>query len=87
MNDQGSLFVEKAADAEVERENVYGKGPLRTFDVFSLIVNKMVGTGIYSAPSVVFLQTGNKSLTLGLYGVGFLYSLFRSVRPLNIVQR
>ncbi|KAL2679321.1 hypothetical protein Neosp_010093 [[Neocosmospora] mangrovei] len=54
-----------------------GRGPLRTFDVFALIVNKMVGTGIYTAPASVFLITGNKSLTLGLFGIGFLYSLVR----------
>ncbi|KNB12400.1 hypothetical protein FOXG_12005 [Fusarium oxysporum f. sp. lycopersici 4287] len=32
------------------------------FDVFSLIVNKMIGTGIYTSPTAVFLLTGNKNL-------------------------
>ncbi|RSL66868.1 hypothetical protein CEP53_003196 [Fusarium sp. AF-6] len=71
--------------------DVSGHGPLRTFDVFALIVNKMVGTGIYTAPASVFLITGNKSLTLGLFGIGFLYSLvsmtiyldFAKVLPFN----
>jgi hypothetical protein len=49
------------------------------FDVFSLIVNKMIGTGIYTSPTAVFLLTGNKSLTLGLFAVGFLYCLMRFV--------
>ncbi|WZH47078.1 High-affinity methionine permease [Fusarium acuminatum] len=48
---------------------------LGTFDVFALIVNKMIGTGIYTAPTTVYLMTGSKSLTLGLFGVGFLYCL------------
>lgn len=59
---------------------------LGVFDVFSLIVNKMIGTGIYTSPTAVFLLTGNKSLTLGLFVVGFLYCLMRFVlsdlRPL-----
>ncbi|RSM09304.1 hypothetical protein CEP52_004155 [Fusarium oligoseptatum] len=57
------------------RFDISGHGPLRTFDVFALIVNKMVGTGIYTAPASVFLMTGNKILTLALFGGGFLYSL------------
>lgn len=52
---------------------------LGTFDVFALIVNKMIGTGIYTAPTTVYLMTGSKSLTLGLFGVGFLYCLMRWV--------
>jgi hypothetical protein len=52
---------------------------LGAFDVFSLIVNKMIGTGIYTAPTTVYLMTGSKSLTLGLFGVGFLYCLTRWV--------
>lgn len=48
------------------------------FDVFSLIVNKMIGTGIYTSPTAVFFLTGNKSLTLGLFAVG-LYCLMRFV--------
>lgn len=59
-------------------------GALRTFDVFSLIVNKMIGTGIYSAPASVLLLTGNKSLTLGLFAVGFLYSIVRLVKSLHV---
>lgn len=69
----------RQAGLDEPRHDVSGHGPLRTFDVFALIVNKMVGTGIYTAPASVFLMTGNKSLTLGLFGIGFLYSLVRYV--------
>ncbi|CAG7560622.1 unnamed protein product [Fusarium equiseti] len=48
---------------------------LGSFDVFSLIVNKMIGTGIYTSPAVVYRMTGSKSITLALFGVGFLYCL------------
>lgn len=77
---QGEQPYRAQADLDDEPEHdASGRGPLRTFDVFALIVNKMVGTGIYTAPASVFLITGNKSLTLGLFGIGFLYSLVRYV--------
>jgi hypothetical protein len=52
---------------------------LGSFDVFALIVNKMIGTGIYTAPSTVLLYTGSKQLSLGLWGVGFFYTIMRYV--------
>lgn len=67
-------------DSLVEaRHDIDGRGALGSFDVFALIVNKMVGTGIYTAPATVFLMTGNKNLTLVLFILGFAYSLMRSV--------
>ncbi|KAF6513271.1 hypothetical protein HZS61_006596 [Fusarium oxysporum f. sp. conglutinans] len=56
------------------------------FDVFSLIVNKMIGTGIYTSPTAVFLLTGNKSLTLGLFAVGFLYCLMSTAIYLQFAE-
>jgi hypothetical protein len=50
---------------------------LGSYDVFALIVNKMIGTGIYTAPSTVLLYTGSKRLSLGLWGVGFFYTIMR----------
>jgi amino acid transporter len=44
-------------------------------DVFSLIVNKMVGTGIYNNPSAVLVLTGNKGLAMSLWVLGFLYTV------------
>lgn len=61
-----------------ERFEAHGQ-VLGFFDVFSLIVNKMIGTGIYTSPTAVFLLTGNKSLTLGLFAIGLFYCLVRSV--------
>ncbi|RSM09322.1 hypothetical protein CEP52_004215 [Fusarium oligoseptatum] len=61
-------------------------GPLRTFDVIALIVNKMVGTGIYTAPATVFLMTGNKAVTLTLFFVGFLYSVVSMVIYLDFAE-
>ena len=52
-------------------------------DVFSLIVNKMIGTSIYTSPAVVYRMTGSKSITLALFGVGFIYCLTRLSRLLS----
>ncbi|KAK4221863.1 high-affinity methionine permease [Podospora fimiseda] len=77
-------FKPRPTPAEVDPEQTpWRRGALETFDVFSLIANKMIGTGIYSAPATVFLLTGNKSLTLGLFGVGFFYSLISMVMYLD----
>jgi hypothetical protein len=50
---------------------------LDSYDVFALIVNKMIGTGIYTAPPSVLLATGSKQLALGLWGLGFFYTIMR----------
>lgn len=51
--------------------------PLRWWDVSSLIINKMIGTGIYTAPPAVLILTGNKREALGLWITGFVYTLVR----------
>ncbi|KAK4175249.1 putative high-affinity methionine permease [Triangularia setosa] len=68
-------FKKLHSDTETSYSEERGTGPLGVFDIFSLIANKMIGTGIYTAPASVFLLTGSKQLTLGLFGVGFFYSL------------
>ena len=55
--------------------------PLGTLDVFSFIVNKMIGTGVYSAPATTYLLTGDKRVALGLWVAGLIYSFIRFVRP------
>lgn len=49
--------------------------PLRWWDVSSLVINKMIGTGIFTAPPAVLILTGNKREALGLWITGFLYTL------------
>ncbi|KAH7006598.1 amino acid permease-domain-containing protein [Fusarium venenatum] len=66
-------FKARAPDYETNQEP-HEEG-LGSFDVFSLIVNKMIGTGIYTSPAVVYRMTGSKSITLALFGVGFVYCL------------
>ena len=52
---------------------------LGVIDVFSLIVNKMIGTGIYTAPTTVLLLTGSKQVSLVLWVIGFVYTVMRCV--------
>ncbi len=73
-----SLFKPCPANLDPQQDG-WATAALETFDVFALIVNKIIGTGVYSSPATVFLLTGNKALTLGLFFVGFGYSLVRLV--------
>jgi len=53
--------------------------PLEVWDVASLIINKMIGTGIFTAPPTVLLMTGSPSLAFGLWTLGFAYTIVRCV--------
>jgi len=46
-------------------------------DVAALIINKMIGSGIFTGPYHVLLYTQNKSLAIGLWVLGFAYTLLR----------
>ena len=50
-------------------------GPLTTFDVFSFIVNNMVGTGIFTAPSAVLSLTADWRIAVTLWAAAFLYNV------------
>ena len=63
---------------EADRPPAHGI-KLTTFDVFALIVNKMVGSGIYNAPSSVLVLTGSKSTAMWLWVAGFAYTIFSMV--------
>ena len=56
-------------------------GPLTTFDVFSFIVNKMVGTGIFTAPPVVLALTADRRIAVSLWAIAFLYTIIRCAQP------
>ncbi|XEU94919.1 hypothetical protein FSHL1_000203 [Fusarium sambucinum] len=46
----------------------------------------MVGTGIFTAPASVFLMTGNRTATLCLFVVGFLYTIVSMAIYLNYAK-
>jgi hypothetical protein len=51
--------------------------PLNSRDVGAFIVNKMIGTGIFIQPPAVLLLTRSKGEALGLWVLGFIYTLIR----------
>jgi hypothetical protein len=46
-------------------------------DVAALIINKMIGTGIFTGPYTVLVSTQSKSIAMGLWAVGFGYTILR----------
>lgn len=48
---------------------------LTILDVAALIVNKQIGTGIFTTPGAVLLSTQSKRLSLGLWTIGGLWTL------------
>jgi hypothetical protein len=70
--DSGSQFTAHAGLRNAYRDI---PRPLNWQDVAALIINKMVGTGIYTTPPAVLLMTRSKGEALGLWIVGFSYSL------------
>lgn len=75
-NQDSGLYEDSARMAEQPSQG-WAVPELTWFDVFSLIVNNLIGTGIFTAPASVYLLTGQKSLALGLWGIGFFYSVVR----------
>lgn len=52
---------------------------LSSLDVAALIINKMIGTGIFTGPTQVLQYTLNKNLAIGLWAFGMVYTLLRFV--------
>ncbi|OCK94885.1 uncharacterized protein K441DRAFT_90733 [Cenococcum geophilum 1.58] len=48
---------------------------LTWWDVSALIINKMIGTGIFTGPPVILSYTGKKSNALWLWAAGLVYTL------------
>lgn len=51
--------------------------PLTEWDVGALILNKMIGSGIFTTPPLVLLYTGSGGIALGLWIGGFVYTILR----------
>ncbi|KAK1962243.1 hypothetical protein LY78DRAFT_260200 [Colletotrichum sublineola] len=45
-------------------------------DVAALIINKMIGTGIFAGPYTVLINSASKSVAIGLWVVGLCYTVF-----------
>jgi hypothetical protein len=64
-------------NVELQANPSEGSRPLDEWDVGALILNKMVGTGIFTAPPSVLILTGSAKAALGLWIGGFFYTLLR----------
>ncbi|KAG9229547.1 amino acid permease-domain-containing protein [Amylocarpus encephaloides] len=60
---------------------------LSSMDVCAFIVNKMIGTGIFTAPPAVLLLTRSKAEVLFLWILGFLYTLVSMVIYLQFARK
>lgn len=61
--------------------------PLNSRDVCSFIINKMIGTGIFLTPPAVLLLTGSKGEALGLWILGFAYTLVATLIYLEFSRK
>jgi hypothetical protein len=50
---------------------------LNMFDVAALIINKMIGTGIFTTPGLVLSLTGNKKVSIVMWFCGGIWSFLR----------
>jgi hypothetical protein len=57
---------------------------LRTQDVAALILNKQIGTGIFTTPGLVLSLTKNKPLSIGLWIVGGVHAFLWYVKPSSL---
>jgi hypothetical protein len=76
-----ALFCEECHPSPVENPPIIRiRGPRRvltSWDVGSLVFNKMVGTGIFTAPPAVLALLGSGGAAFGLWIGGFLYTIVR----------
>ncbi|KAL4812941.1 amino acid permease-domain-containing protein [Aspergillus spinulosporus] len=63
-------------DSETETPRFDEQQALSTLDVACLIINKMIGGGIFMSPRIVAHLTGNKLVALSLWIFGGLYSIY-----------
>ncbi|WYZ46034.1 hypothetical protein EsH8_IX_000259 [Colletotrichum jinshuiense] len=60
---------------------------LTKWDVAALIVNKMIGTGIFMGPFTVIENTQNKGLVIGFWVIGFFYTIMSLVMYLEYARK
>lgn len=70
---QPSLLLDTPADGSVQDELTYQFEDSRKLGITSsvfVILNKMIGTGIFSTPSGIFAATGSVGVSLCLWIIG-----------------
>jgi hypothetical protein len=70
--------VRRIADRDGMTESASVRGAdLNSWDVAALIINKMIGTGIFTTPGLVLNLTQNKASSIGLWVAGGAYAFIR----------
>lgn len=85
--DHDRLSIEKDALPRDPATKVPAQRDLEWWDVSSLIINKMCGTGIFTGPFLTMFYTRSKALTMAFWVIGFLYTLLRYVCGLGCMRR
>lgn len=73
QNSQPLHEIQEAPSVELPQAS----RPLNAKDVGALVLNKMVGSGIFTAPPTVLILTGSAKAAMGLWIGGFFYTLLR----------
>lgn len=68
----------RITDRDVMTESASVRGAdLNAWDVAALIINKMIGAGIFTTPGLVLQLTQNKASSIGLWIAGGAYAFIR----------
>ena len=94
-SDNVSLHEASSPEDEVIQKPLRGDGwtedrsvgrHIGTLGVAALIMNKMIGTGIFTTPGTILFLTGSKSISIVLWIIGGIYSMLRCVGPMSAMH-
>lgn len=74
-------------DASSADPRVDAPRTLTQSDVAALIINKMIGTGVFTGPYTVLMSTRSKSVSMGLWAVGFVYTILSMLMYLEYARK
>ena len=70
-DDTGSINTNWTESTDVPRRE------MKFLQVFSMMVNQMIGSGIFNTPAYILLLTKSKQLSLVLWFLGGVYTFLR----------
>jgi len=80
-NDAAPSRTTNSEDVDADQRQEPAPGGLTRFDVASFMINRMIGTGIFTNPPFVLWACGNQHLALWVWFTGGLFTLAWCVRP------
>ncbi|KAK6081227.1 hypothetical protein SCUP234_04880 [Seiridium cupressi] len=85
--DVPQLPFDTADDTRDADPRVDAPRTLTQWDVAALIINKMIGTGIFTGPYIVLMDTHSKSVAMGLWAMGFGYTILSMLMYLEYARK